>query len=79
MWNRPKHGFSVPLGAYFRGQWRDLCESYLAQCESLAPFLDAGAVRALWRQARDGRGSKRLAYTFIILLAWLETHGLQAQ
>jgi hypothetical protein len=41
-----------------------------------APWLDDGAVEALWREARKGRGNVRLMYTFAVLLAWLETHAL---
>jgi asparagine synthase (glutamine-hydrolysing) len=71
-WKREKHGFSVPLRGLFNGPWREAAESVLARCESLAPFLEASAVRALWNSARTGRGSRRLAYTFVVLLLWLE-------
>lgn len=76
VWDRPKHGFSVPLTDYFAGPWRERCEDWLSRTEALAPYLDAEAVRAAWRAALDGRGSARLAYTFIVLLAWLEAHPL---
>ncbi|MBI4754797.1 MAG: asparagine synthase (glutamine-hydrolyzing) [Betaproteobacteria bacterium] len=72
VWNRPKHGFSVPLLQYFRGPWRDLCEHAVARAGDVAPFLRPDAVAALWRAALAGRGSRRLAYTFIVLLLWLE-------
>ena len=76
-WNRDKHGFSVPLRGLFNGLWREVAESALARCESLAPFLDARAVHALWNSARTGRGSRRLAYTFVVLLLWLERYRLE--
>ena len=76
-WQREKHGFSVPLGELFNGPWRDVAEGALARCERVAPFLRADAVRALWNSARHGRGSRRLAYTFVVLLLWLEKHPLQ--
>ena len=76
-WNRRKHGFSVPLVELFNGGWRDVAEAALQRCETLAPFLRADAVRALWRSALRGRGSRRLAYTFVVLLLWLERHRLQ--
>jgi asparagine synthase (glutamine-hydrolysing) len=72
VWNRPKHGFSVPLRELFNGAWRETAESAVARCARTAPFLDAGAVSALWRDARAGRGSRRLAYTLVVLLLWLE-------
>jgi hypothetical protein len=42
-----------------------------------APFLNAAAVSALWQGARAGRGSRRLAYTLIVLLIWLDRHRLE--
>jgi asparagine synthase (glutamine-hydrolysing) len=76
-WKREKHGFSVPLRELFNGPWREAAEAALARCEALAPFLRAERVRALWASAREGRGSRRLAYTFVVLLLWLEKHPLQ--
>lgn len=77
VWDRPKHGFSVPLRELFAGSWRGAAEGALAQCERRAPFLDAQAVRRLWRAALTGRGSRRLAYTFVVLLLWLEAHRVE--
>ena len=76
-WQREKHGFSVPLLQLFNGPWREPAEAVLQRCESLAPFLRADAVRAQWTSALRGRGSRRLAYTFVVLLMWLERHRLQ--
>jgi asparagine synthase (glutamine-hydrolysing) len=74
VWDRPKHGFSVPLRAYFNGAWRELCERTIARTRDLAPFLREEAVRALWRSALAGRGSRRLVYSIVVLLLWLERH-----
>ena len=76
-WKRPKHGFSVPLRELFKGRWRDAAEDALRHCAERAPFLRASSVLALWRSAQRGRGSRRLAYTFVVLLLWLEKHRLQ--
>lgn len=78
VWDRPKHGFSVPLRELFNGAWREAAEEALSRCASLAPFLEARAVRQLWHAARTGRGSRRLAYTFVVLLLWLEAHSLES-
>jgi len=78
VWNREKHGFSVPLRANFAGAWRDWGDAQVAAARMRAPWLDAGAIGTLWQAARRGDGNPRLAYTFAVLLAWLETHPLDA-
>ena len=77
VWARPKHGFSVPLQQNFNGPWRELGEHTIARAGEIAPFLRADAVKALWQSALKGRGSRRLAYTFLVLLLWLERTGLR--
>lgn len=78
VWNRPKHGFSVPLRELFNGAWADTASAAIARCRELAPFLDASRVQALWHAAREKRASRRLAYTVVVLLLWLDRRRLQA-
>lgn len=78
VWDRPKHGFSVPLQKLFNGTWRATCERAIAQSQRLAPFLQRDAVLALWRDVKRGRASRRLAYTLIVLLLWLDKNRVQA-
>lgn len=78
VWNRPKHGFSVPLQAYFNGQWQNVGNDYFAQAGQIAPFLNQGALATLWAGAKTGKASRRLAYTFLTLLIWLDKHQLVA-
>lgn len=77
VWNREKHGFSVPLRANFAGAWRDWGAAQLAAAAARAPWLAAGPLAALWQEAQQGEGNVRLMYTFTVLLAWLETHPLE--
>ncbi len=72
VWNRPKHGFSVPLRELFRGPWQALGDDLVGRCKDLAPFLNAQAVARHWRKARTGHGAIRLTYTLLVLLLWLE-------
>jgi asparagine synthase (glutamine-hydrolysing) len=76
VWNREKHGFSVPLRANFAGPWREWAETQVAATEHRAPWLDATAIATLWQEARRRKGNVRLMYTFAVLLAWLEKHPL---
>ncbi|MDK9701968.1 MAG: asparagine synthase (glutamine-hydrolyzing) [Sulfuritalea sp.] len=78
VWNREKHGFSVPLRANFAGPWRDWTDAQVAAAAARAPWLAAGPLAALWREARQGKGNVRLMYTFAVLLAWLERYPLAA-
>jgi len=76
VWNRPKHGFSMPLRSYFAGPWREWCKAQVAAARIRAPWLDADAVAALGEEIVGGRGSVRLFYTLTVLLAWLSAHPL---
>lgn len=76
VWNRPKHGFSVPLQDYFNGQWQQVGNEFFSQSQRIAPFLDSSAMSALWNEAKTGKASRRLAYTFLVLLIWLDKHKL---
>ncbi len=74
VWDRPKHGFSVPLQTYFKGSWRDRCGDWVARCDTLAPFLNSRAVESKWKAALNGRGDTRSMYTLITLLGWLDRY-----
>lgn len=78
VWNREKHGFSVPLRTYFAGPWRTWCEAQASSARIRAPWLNATAIAALGENARQGKGNIRLFYSFVVLLAWLETHHITA-
>jgi len=74
VWDRPKHGFSVPLRSYFESNWRDTCQQWVDQVDQLAPFLNAENVRRRWSNALAGKEDQRTAYTLVVLLGWLTTH-----
>lgn len=77
VWNRKKHGFSVPLRANFSGIWREWGDAQFAAARDNAPWLNADSIAKLWSAARRGGGNPRLAYTFAVLLAWLERHSIE--
>jgi asparagine synthase (glutamine-hydrolysing) len=78
VWDRPKHGFSVPLQTYFTGTWRDCCDDWVGRCNELAPFLNAKSIHTRWSACLNCRGDKRGMYTLIVLLGWLDTHQIDA-
>jgi asparagine synthase (glutamine-hydrolysing) len=74
VWDRPKHGFSVPLRQYFATSWRQPCEALLADCAKLTPFFDERGIRRHWRKVQHGRGDARAMYTMLLMIAWAATH-----
>lgn len=76
VWNRPKHGFSVPLLDLFKSDWKAQAEQLIADSSVLAPALNVAAIKNLWQEALVEKGSRRLVYTFLVLLIWLEKNPL---
>lgn len=74
VWDRRKHGFSVPVRDYVCGLWLTYCEALVHDCERLAPFLDAAEVHRRWARQRAGRRVDWPLYSIIVLLSWLSTH-----
>jgi len=72
VWDRPKHGFDVPLTDFFLGPWRTAADEVFLQTDTLAPFVNAGAVQAMWQQALTGRRKPRARlYRLFVLLVWM--------
>lgn len=73
VWNRPKHGFSVPLRDLFKSSWQALGDDLFSRTQEIAPFLNQQSAQILWNRARTGHGQIRLSYSILILLLWLDT------
>ena len=70
MIDRPKRGFSVPLGAWLRGPLRGWAEDLLAP-DKLMPMLDAGRVHALWQSyLNDGNDNATGMWNILMAQAW---------
>lgn len=76
VWNRPKHGFSVPLRNNLVGAWQPAGDDVFSRVAQLAPFLNPTNTTRLWTDAKASRASLRLAYTLLTLLIWLDSHAL---
>jgi asparagine synthase (glutamine-hydrolysing) len=50
--NRPKTGFTLPSGAWMRGEMREPCEAALKKLAS-QPFIESAEVRRTWRSFLD--------------------------
>ena len=72
---RPKHGFGVPLGAWFRGELRPRVESLLLDRPHLARWLRVDAVRQLFAEHLAGRSDRgHQLWTLLTLELWLRKH-----
>jgi len=76
VWNREKHGFSVPLRANLAGHWRDWVAFQVGAVKMRAPWLNGSEIAKLWELGQRRRGNPRLLYSLTVLVAWLETHPL---
>ena len=73
LFERPKHGFDVPVGAWLRGPLRDWAEDLLDERRLRQEgLLDPVQVRARWRAHQDG-GSDHGCELWSVLMAqaWL--------
>ena len=72
--DRPKRGFSVPLGQWLTGPLRGWAENLLAPAKlATEGLLDPGAVQNLWRRHLDKREQNATAlWNILMLRAWSE-------
>jgi asparagine synthase (glutamine-hydrolysing) len=73
---RPKQGFGLPLGEWFRGELRPLVADTLLDRPRLSAHLRADTVRRLYDEHLAGRADRGHAlWTLLVLELWLRKHG----
>ena len=72
--NRPKRGFSVPLGQWLSGPLRGWAEDLLSPAKlANEGLLDVGGVRTLWQRHLSNREQNATAlWNVLMLRAWSE-------
>lgn len=73
-WDRPKHGFTVPLGVRLAGAWRPAVEAMLDWGESSFPLFDYRYLRRLHGISLSGGGIGRDLWNPFVFLAWARVH-----
>lgn len=73
---RPKHGFGVPLGDWFRGELRGMVQDTLLSNPRLGRRLRVAAVQGLFDEHMSGRADRgHQLWTLLTLELWLRKHG----
>jgi asparagine synthase (glutamine-hydrolysing) len=74
---RPKHGFGVPIGDWFRGELRPMAEDTLRAAPRLGKWLRRDGLEALLREhARGAADHGHKLWTLLTLELWLRKHRL---
>lgn len=76
----PKRGFDVPVGAWLRGPLRDWAEDLLSPgMLARHDLLDVTGVRRCWSDHLAGRSDhSRVLWAVLMLQAWLDEHARSA-
>ena len=70
--SRPKRGFAIPLGRWFRGPLRQRIESLRIPSPELSQYVDTGAVQRLVSEHLIGRRDhSAMLWRLIVLDCWL--------
>jgi asparagine synthase (glutamine-hydrolysing) len=72
LFERPKQGFSIPIGEWLRGPLNDWAETLLSEAAlSDDGLLNVSAVRSLWTAHKAGRGNHTQAlWTILMFQSW---------
>src|SRR3989449_1031442 len=77
LFQRPKHGFSVPLQVWFGSGPTSAWADELAESQSLRDcgWLNPAGIRVMAREHRDGvRDHSQRLYNLVVLREWLSQH-----
>lgn len=74
---RPKMGFGIPLGAWFRGQLRDWVEDLIGEQRlEQEGILRPASIRKLWSEHLSGRADWSYhLWTVLVFEDWLRQNG----
>jgi asparagine synthase (glutamine-hydrolysing) len=72
---RQKHGFGVPLGAWFRGELRPMVQETLLDGSRLGRRLDPSVIRGILDDHASGRADRgHQLWTLLTLELWMRKH-----
>lgn len=71
VWDRPKHGFDVPISDWLAGKWKPALETVLEWGEEHVDIFHYPYLRRLQRQNERDRQTGRYLWNPFVLLAWM--------
>jgi len=71
---RRKHGFTVPVGQWFRDGLRREFEARVFSSGVCGEWLNRTAVEALWRDHQNGQQRGLMLWSVFIFAWWMDTH-----
>jgi asparagine synthase (glutamine-hydrolysing) len=71
VWDRPKHGFNIPLNVWLAGIWRPAVDTALAWGERNFPLFDYRYLRRLHQINKSGAQIGRELWNPFVLIAWV--------
>ena len=76
LFERPKMGFGVPVGAWLKGPLRPWAEDLLSSVRAdESGIVNPGVVEAIWRSHLDGsRSNPYLMWHILMLQGWREAY-----
>jgi asparagine synthase (glutamine-hydrolysing) len=73
--HRQKHGFTVPLDAWFRGELREMGEASLLGSAALAQYLDLHEVGRVWREHQSGAANHgSVLWSLLMFALWQQEY-----
>ena len=77
VWDRPKHGFGVPLDKWLGGVWRPAVEAALNWGETNLDFFNYPYLRRLYKTNTSKGGFGRQLWPPFVFLAWMMKHSFK--
>ncbi|WP_432799018.1 asparagine synthase (glutamine-hydrolyzing) [Poriferisphaera sp. WC338] len=75
VWDRPKHGFSVPVHDYILTDWKDAATDWVDRCDQIVPFMNVREIRRRFTRLMDSKkDSRSMVFSIVTLLGWLDKH-----
>jgi len=74
VWDRPKHGFNVPMGRFMAVEWKEAVEELLSWGEQSLPIFDYGWLRAAQRENQRTHLVARGLWSPLMLISWFRAH-----